>query len=87
MSETNPKICKSRYDDEGFYIFFFHPKKADFRWIGHRFHSEFGGGVGLAKFINPEMYATKEEAEEALKIKVMPWIEESKPSWLDYVKV
>ncbi len=80
---NNPRI--SRYH-ETWFIVFQHDRLADFIWTGSRLYSNFGGAVGMVKMKDPEDFATKELAQEALITQVIPWIKENKPHWMEMVR-
>lgn len=79
MPKQNPIVYESK--GEGFYVQYNHPRLADFIWIGTRFHSNFGGGVGFSKMRDPKFYVSRAEAEQDVKQTVIPFMQTEKPSW------
>ena len=81
--KQNPRVFKEFYG-ERFYIHFDHPHKADFIWLGERWYSNFGGGVGLVKMREPQYFNTREEAEKAAREVAIPYAIDEK-GWKDYI--
>lgn len=80
-TRKNPRALNS-YD--GWILQFDHPRKADFVWLGERWYSNFGGGVGLVKMRAPQTFPTKEAAETAAREVAIPNAIEDK-GWKDYI--
>lgn len=83
MSKKNPRVIQS-YRDVTWYIVFDHPRLADFVWLGERWYSNFGGGVGLVKLREPELFPSKEAAEAAARLRAIPSAIEDK-GWKDFI--
>jgi hypothetical protein len=87
MTKCNPSVQESR--DGGFRVYFSHPTRGSYVWCGVEsvpaWYSHFGGGVGMVRMRDGELYPTREAAEKAVREEILPWTLEFR-SWEDYIR-